>query len=367
MKLQKLLFRLAGTLLAASVSGACAKETADPGGTPGPLPGAETELTVRLSDPETKVAAPEEGNEKMIRNLQVFVFRSGEGKDAGMLEIACSVGFDQELAVSTGSYDGMTLKCSTGAREVWVVVNDSRDRTAGADAVTGREDLLARTHDLADSRADKLLMVGSSGEKILHEGKEEIGIAVHRLAASVVLESVRNDFLSPAWQKSGVFRVEDCYLLNVPGVTDLGGSLDPASLPAASWYARGGAETAALDKGLIYDKVEPKTLEYGSSDATPHAFYAYPNPCGPSVEKDWCPRSTLLVLEASLFDGNDWVKTYYPVVLTGGLQSNRRYRVNLTVHRPGSTDPNIPVTFGDLTPSITVSDWETGEKYDPEI
>ena len=82
----------------------------------------------------------------------------------------------------------------------------------------------------------------------------------------------------------------------------------------------------------------------------------------------WCARATLLVLEASIKYPSGWTKYYYPVQLGAGpLLSNKQYRVNLTIHRPGSLDPNHPVTFDDVTPVITVSDWESGDRYDREI
>ena len=366
MKMNQNLILALGLACSALLAGACSKAVSGPD-VPS-LPGqGEVSLTVRLGAPSTKVAAQTEANEKMIRNVQVFVFRAGSGSDAGNLEVAASSGFDAELDVSTGQYSGLTLKCTTGEREIWAVVNDSRDRTAGADAVATKADLLAQTHSLADARKEKLLMAGTSGVLSLREGKEEIRLEVKRLAASVVLESVRNDFLAPAYRKPGVFRVEDCYLLNVPGVTNFGGTTEPSALPAESWLARRAAEKAVCAEGVIYDKVTPKVVEYGASDTTPHSFYAYPNNCAPNEDATWMPRATLLVLEASLNTGGEWVKYYYPVVLGGGLQSNRQYRVSLTIHRPGSLDPNVPVRFDDVTPVIEVQDWDTGERYDQEI
>ena len=116
--------------------GACTK-SADPASGRGDLPEqGSVELTVRLGEPSTKVAAQTAANEQMIRNVQVFVFRAGSGPDAGALEVAGSAGFGTELDVSTGSYSGLTLKCSTGEREICAVVNDVLDRTAGPDAVS---------------------------------------------------------------------------------------------------------------------------------------------------------------------------------------------------------------------------------------
>ena len=348
------------------LSGACNKL---PEGRAAKAPAAgEVLLKVSLGDaPGTKVAAQTPINERMIRNVQIFVFRAGSGGDAGSLEIAASSGFDGELEVGSGAYSGLTLKCSTGEREIWAVVNDSADRTVGPDAVVTKAALLALTHELKDSRPDKLLMVGSV-TRSLREGTEEVELPVRRLAASVILESVKNEFLSPAYQKSGTFRVEDCYLINVPGRISFEGTSDAAALPQEDWYARMGAETGSPRGDLVYDHPEsPKIVDYGSSDTTPHSFYAYPNGCEFSEDASWSPRATLLVLEASLYNGSDWIKYYYPVVITGGLSSNRQYRVSLTIHRPGSQDPNKPVRFDDVTPVVQVSDWDGGDNYQSEI
>ena len=346
------------------LAGACGKT--EPAGGQKDAQGAQTVLAVNFHVPATKVAAQSESNEKMIRNVQIFVFRAGSGGDAGNLEIAASAGFDQELEASTGSFNGITLRCSTGEREIWAVVNDARDHTAGPDAVATKDDFLALTHDLKDARKDKLLMLGTSGALTLHEGREDVDITVRRAAASVILESVTQDFSSPAYQKNGVFRVEDCYLLNVPGRVNFAGSIEPSTLPTDAWYARMEAQTN-LPEGLIYDRVTPKLLNYGDMDTTPHAFYAYPNDCAPSEDASWCARSTLLVLEASVYNGHDWQKYYYPVALTGGLEANKQYRVNLILHRPGTLDVNRPVKIEDVTTVVRVSDWDSGDRYDQDI
>lgn len=333
----------------------------------------EVLLSVRFDAPGTKVSAQSAFNEKAIQNVQIFVFRAGNGGDAGNLEIAASSGFDAPLGITDGSYNGMTVKCSVGQREVWAVVNDAEDHTSGSAAVTTKSDFLALTHELKNSAATKLLMIGHSGTGLepavtLHEGREEISIGVHRLAASVILESVKNDFSSPAYQKADMFRLESCYLINVPGRINFGETSDPSALPTEQWYARLAAETASPKANLLYDTLSGQTVNYGSSYTVPHTFYSYPNSCAVSEDAAWCARATLLVLEASIKSTSGWTKYCYPVQLGAGpLQSNKQYRVNLIIHRPGSLDPNRPVTFDDVTPVITVTDWESGDRYDREI
>ena len=355
------------TMLAAAVLASCSRTELPAVG------GGECTLTARLDVPPTRVESQTLANEKNIRNVQVFVFRAGPGGDAGVLEIAASAGFDRPLDRAEGFFNDITVKCSSGLREVWAVVNDARDRTSGADAVRTKREFLAIVHDLESSAPAQLLMIGRSNPDgpdpavLLPEGPVEVFVPVHRLAAAVVLESVKNDFSSPAYQRAGSFRLDAAYLINVPGRIDFGESLTAGTLDGQYWYAQLAAERSGPRASLLYDDLGGAPLEYGSVYERRHTFYAYPNDCGPSGDPLFSPRATMLVLEASVKYPEGWTRFYYPVLLEGGLLSNKRYHVNLTVHRPGSRDPNEPVSFLDLTPVVTVSDWDDGETYNAEI
>lgn len=329
--------------------------------------GGECVLTARFGLPATRLAADGES----IRNVQVFVFRAGGGGDAGVLDAAASAGFGREAGPADDFRD-LCVKCTSGLREIWVVVNDSRDRT-GDTAVRTKVDFLALTHDLEQSAPDCLLMIGRSNPESpdpavrLTEGAMELQIPVHRLAASVVLESVRNAFVSPAYRDPGIFRLEAAYLLNVPGRINFGESADPAALDHPFWYARLEPERSGPRAALLYDDLGGTVLDYGAVYDSPHTFYAYPNDCAPSGTAGFSPRATLLVLEASVQYPDGRMTCYYPVELGDGLQSNRQYRIDLTVHRPGARDPGQAVGFGEATPEIHVSDWDDGDIYHSEI
>lgn len=364
---------LMGSLL---VLASCATKI-DPQPDPAPVPGqGDCLLTVGFdSAVGTKVASQTLTNEKAIQNVQIFVFRAGDGGDKGVLEIAASAGFDTPLGVTEGTYSGITVKCSTGLREVWAVVNDSEDHTAGANAVRTKAEFLALTHALETSAPSKFLMLGRSNADqvdpavLLTEGAVQVTVKVHRMAAAVVLEEVVNSFDSPAYQRAESFRLDAAYLINVPGRVkyDEAVPVEPSALDASDWYAKMAAETAGSRAAILYDDLGGAIVNYGSSNTVTHTFYCYPNNCAASEDASWSPRATVLVLEASIKYEAGWQKFYYPVTLTGGIQSNKKYAVRLTVHRPGSTDPNKPVTFNDVTPVVTVVDWETGQSYTPNI
>lgn len=360
---------------------ACEKQITPSGDEPVVAGSGNCLLTVGLDYSRTKTAAQTVTNEKTIQNVQVFVFRGGDGADRGALEVSQSRGFDSPLNISTGQYSGITVRCSSGLREVWVVVNDSQDRTAivGDGAIRTKTDFLMQVHDLETSAATKLLMLGRSNPEssdpaiMLRDGAMNVPVPVRHLAAAVTLESIVNDFTSPAYQKVNTFRLEAAYLMNVPGRYNFGETSEASALVSDYWYAKLGAETTTARKALIYDEIgsatAPVYLNMGTPYSTPHTFYTYPNSCAPNEDSSWSPRSTVLVVEASILYDATWQKFYYPVVLNpnGGLVSNKNYHVSLTIHRPGSLDPNKPVRVEDLTPLITVTEFEDGGTIYPEI
>lgn len=365
--MKKFIFLAAAAALALVSCGKLATDSSESS----PYPDKDQNCSLHInfgSDLSTKVSAQTLTNEKTIQNVQIFVFRAGTGADAGMLDIAASYGFDTPLNVSAGNYTTPSaIKCAAGEREVWAVVNDSEDRTAVNGGVATLSDFKALTHELKNSSSVKLFMTGAKSAT-LTPGANTLTIPVKRLCASVILNSVRNDFSSPAYQKADMFRIEDCYLLNVPAIVNFGGTLEPSTITAAGWYGKTAAEASAPAKDLVFDDGGAGTVvNYGSTNTTAHTFYSYPNNCAASTDAVWSTRATLLVLEASINYGGVWTKYYYPVTIAGGLQSNKQYKVDVTVHRPGSTDPNRPVTFSDLTPTVTVTDWESGETYTQEI
>ena len=346
-----------------------------------PLPeikdGEGCELSVRVDCgiASTKAVAQSDANEQTIQNIQIWVFRTGDGADAGTLDITASYGFDTPLNETSGVFygpdnDELRIKCTTGPRRIYAIVNDAVDRTR-LPGVRTEHEFLQLTTFLKDNRLNGLFMSGSV-DKTLIQGRDKVTVPVSRMVAAIVLKSVKNDFYADGYRDADSFRICDCYLLNVPAKNTFRGNVEPSTLEASDWYARGGRETNADRSALISDSVTPKVVNYGESDNTVHTFYSYANRCALSTAEEWSPRATLLVVEAEILYGEEWVKYYYPVALTGteeepGISANSKYAVNLTIHRPGSTDPNKPVTFFECTPEVVVNPWNDGEPYNPEI
>lgn len=346
-------------------------------------------LSIAINDGPATKAIENDTNELLIQNVQVYIFKGGNGPDAGILDISWSAGFSTPLGQS-GTYTTEPITCAVGDKEIYVVLNDVRDRTKIINPdesnpeitpIRIKQQLLDQTSHLKDNAANKLLMIGHL-TKTLTEGTQTANVEVRRVCAAIVLQSVKNAFDSPAYQAADNFRLTDVFLLNVPSKQNFNmeSQLNPADINAYSaedWYSKLAPENDSLISSLIYDKVRPdsesvdyRTVNYGESYTVPHTFYSYPNSCALSEELAWSDagRATVLVVKAQVKVGDGmWKDSYYPVIITEGLKSNYKYNVNIEIHRPGSDDPNKKVKFADLTTTIDIVPWGTGEPYNETI
>ncbi len=361
---------VAATALAIA-AGCQITDTASPGQT---VPeGEPCTLNVNLADSHvsSKATGQTLADESMIQNVQIFVFRVGDGENE-VLDASVSLGFDTELNHNgyTSSFGGISVECTVGEREVWAVVNSATDYTK--DGTVGNLDALkAKTSSLSENSTKKLFMLGSARTTLM-TGTSDLSISVKRVCASVILESVTNQLTSYALRRSGAFRLKDIYLVNVPAKVNYGLTQSPSSLSSEDWYAKLGKEADEDKYALIRDKQDAFTLDYGESYTTAHTFYSYPNDCAPQTSATWSPRATRIVVEAEYYDGTQWIECYYPVTMYNeeteiGLMRNRQYKVRLTIMRPGSDSPDKPVEFNTVSGSIVVEDWESGASYTETI
>lgn len=328
--------------------------TLDTGSSPFPGSEAPTTLTVSLEDEfscETRATGQTEANETAVKSCQIFVFRT----DNGMLDASSYAG----SLDGAGTYS-VTLNCTAGARNIYAVVNAGKDYTS---TIKDEASFKALTTDLKDNAADALFMSGSASAT-LTEGACNVSVTVKRAAASIILSKISVDMDAAVYQGSGMFKVSKVYLLNVCGRTDFTMSMKPSAVAVDYWYAKLKEETDTAKKKLISDDLSsPVTIANGASSTKKYTYYAYPNDCAHSTSKTFSQRATLLAVEAKL-DGETY---YYPLKLDS-LESNKRYTItNLTIHRPGSKTPYVPVLFSTASASITVAAWGEGSSSSVEI
>lgn len=284
-------------------------------------------LEVNVPAVMTRVKGSATGEDN-VADLQVFVFN-----DSGVLE-----------AYGHAASKSLNLTCVPGAKRVVALVNaPSLSGTATLD------DLQEAKSSLADNAAGRLVMASKVIPETLAADKDnKMTIEVERLAAKVVLASVKNAMALEADQKKD-FTIKAVYLTNVAG-----DRLYLSDSTPSKWYDMMMYESSNT---LPFLHDEPATkLTYNTTYSVKHHFYGYPNPVTADANAgSWIPRKTRLVLEATL--GGE--VCYYPVTLDK-MQRNTEYIINLTVTRLGSPDPDTPVTTGEASFTVEVKDWVDG-------
>ena len=309
--MKKSIFAFAAALAALV---ACNKNEATPMQPQGQESLAPCELTVGICGAMTKATAIDPQNETKVNNLQIFVFR----------------GDDLDAYTAVDYAEQATLSCTAGERVVYAIVN-----APDFSAVASKAVLLAKVSELSANSLTNFEMVGS--KTVTLPQASTVSIDVNRIASRVVLKKITRNFTSTALQSLD-FKIDAIYLVNVAGNT----SYDLTKAPG-TWYnvAKNNNELPSL---LVDTPSTP--VVNGKSYEIPHTYYAYPN--------DATEKVTRIVIETTL--GTD-SKYYYPINLPA-MEANKSYEIaEVVLKRPGSDDPDTPVSFADATFSVNVIDW----------
>lgn len=304
----------------------CSKKTAELSGTFG------EDVQMQFSIPSPSVRSVGETNEDAVAFLQIFVFDK-----AGRIE-ASGYAADDEL----------TLTCKTGVKDIYAIVNSNQ--------ITGIQtysDLEKMTSDLAESQNGYFVMAGRRTDYEFLPDGGTVSIEVTRLPAKVMLSKVSTKFELDVYQ-SLPFEILSVYLLNVAGQRNyLAEFMSHSDLSSVDlWYHMRNKEENPLS--MLKDDLSGVLINEAEPYETVHSFFCYPNDAQTDTsQEEWSPRRTRLVVEARLGD----VVYYYPVTLPV-IESNMQYNVQLEVTRPGSSDPDIPVSKYDATFNVTVAPWK---------
>lgn len=280
-----------------------------------------TELTVGVNRSLTKSTTITDGDEVKINSLQVFVFRD-DALDA---------------YASVENLSEVTLSCTKGERTVYALVN-----APDMSHISSKKALLATRTSLSNYPEYGFEMIGS--KDVVLPQTSTITIDVTRIVSRVVLKQVTRNFTTPALMDLE-FKIDEVYLLNVAD------DITYALTGTSEYWINAGCYDGSLPE-LTHDSPE---LNIENEDYRPlnYRYYAYPNDSEDSIDENWCPRRTRLVLKTSL-GGKVY---YYPITLPE-LEPNKSYEIeNLTITRPGSDDPDEPVTFQEATFNINVLPW----------
>lgn len=291
--------------------------------------------------------------EKAVNNVQILVF-DASGK----------INFYKDAGTTTS---GIKISTTAGEKTVWAVVN-------GPDlsSIATLSALQSEAVDLSDNSLTKtegFVMAGSVSCTLSASGANA-AVTVSRLVSRIALQKVTNALP----EGYGALKIDNVTLINVPGNQNLAGNA-----AIATWYNKmgrkdGGAQADVIDgstnkascPGLTY-AAPAASVNSGASHTptTPHLFYCYPNATSTDASgwaASFTARKTRLVVAATI----SGTKYYYPVTINTP-ERNKAYTVELTITGLGSTDPDQPVSKGEVTASVTVKEWVAGATYEENI
>lgn len=291
--------------------------------------GKTAEISVRVSSSAfTGKAVLSEDNERKINNVQVFVFRTNGALDA---------------YTSSDTKSGIKLSCTTGSKIVKAVVN-----APDLSSISKMEDLQNSITSLTDNSLTNFVMTGS--EDLDVKTDQSLTINVSRITARLAIEKVSVNFTSQAYRNMDM-KIHRIYAVNVAGNT----SYDLSAAPTV-WHNQKALHTSNLDAMLIDDVADVKVTEE-QPYTTGSYFYVYPNKVSEEPQDEAASaRPTRIVVETILGE-----TTYYYPITIGNIAANTKYTIsNLTITRPGSLDPDIPVTSKECSFTISVNNWNEG-------
>ena len=328
----------------------------------------QTTLTISLSNIGlsgfTKVSGDQTSAESRISNVQVFIFRP-DGK------------LDASKYWNTTSASLEPIQCSIGERSCWVVVNAPEDYTGTVSVLSDLTSKKVVLADNTDSKGTKLIMVGnemkdSSGKTVtkLTAGTMNVKVEVSRLVSAVSLVSFVNAMQTVAFQNNFYYR--GAYLMNVPGIQSIDGTVKASSTTKQNWYAWYAKASSGPVSLLTETPGSALKVEFGKNyTASVPTFYSFPSDIGGDIDNASTKNnrvegdgkdvlsSTYLIVEATVGSGANAVDCVYPVLLPQ-LKPNKKYNVSLTVNHIGG-DPEKPwekIEFSDLKPVIEIADWD---------
>lgn len=258
--------------------------------------------------------------EDAVKDLQIFVF----GKDG------------QLNAYGHSESDELTLTCSTGEKRVAALVN-----APSVTSVSDESSLKELVSSFSDNSVGEFVMTGIQDKTVSKSGR--VTIEVSRLVSKVILSSVKNDFVLEQHRKLD-FQVKSVFLTNAAKDRKYFSASSPTG-----WYNKNVSDISQIiaDAGtLMYDSLGPEKVAYGSTYKADRFLYCYPNPLTSGM------TPTYLVVEAVLGQS----VYYYPVALPA-MEANKCYSVTLTVCRPGSSTPDVPVEKLDAVFDVEVLPW----------
>lgn len=395
---------LYSAMAAALVVTACQKNLKDGSDLSMNEPSSPAQVSISLRSNVTKANPQATEAENKVNRVDAFVFNND-----GTLDGYANVLTPANIKDNGETPTDIVVNATTGAGKRFVVIVNAADSDNMGD-VTKLSDLEAKTRTflLENNKKDGFQMYGYN-EGNLSSGKNPVSINMNRAVSRVKIDKITRQFSIPSLANQPM-AIEKIYISNVVGsVSNTDGSHEYFNTIESeltdTWfnkyaYLEGHSPYNGYIDIVSDEETNVKSLTYkeignvianGSSDETGYSFYVMPNDVIPAyaAEDDtdakcllkeqamqspnpWAPELTKLVIETKLAD-----KTYYyaiPLVkresldpskpsypegkIIGGIGSNETFNFSeIVLTRPGSEDPDTPVSIAEVDFQLQIQDW----------
>ena len=326
-----------------------------------PVPGNGGRLTINLGElTSTKSIIGATSAEKRVNTLMLYVFNAN-----GMLDVVHSC-TKAEISAKQAVFD-----VRTGSKTIYALANFRGDPLAAANAKASCAELEEVPFLLGDNLTNGLLMTASATAMVASGTGGSASLQLTRPVSRVALGSVTNKLPAPY----GTVRVLRAFLCNVVGNQNVAGTAS-----ASVWYNRnatsdnvaghviGTGGYTAQEASLTYAELNEDVAANAARTFSNKFFYAFPNArTNPNngFNATFSPTATVLMVVVEIKN----VPYYYPVALTGTLERNKDYKVDLTLIGLGNTEdqPFNKIEKANLSASVQVSDWTSGATYTESI
>lgn len=297
--------------------------------------------------------------ESQVNSVQILVFNSS----TGVLDKYHNAG---------KTLTGISLSTVQGSKTVWAVINGPDLSSVGT--LSALQSVALTLGGNNSTTASTGFVMAGSASCTVGASAATCSITASRFVSRVALVSVKNEI--PAVY--GALTINAVWLSNVVGNQNIAGNAG-----MSTWYNKfGRADESTQVSSHIIDgstykascpdltfKSLSQSVSNGSTHtpSTPYLFYSFPNSsttAPKAFSTSFTEQRSVLVVKATV-NGTAY---YYPVTLDDAtLARNTTYTVALTITGIGSTDPNVPVQKGNMSVSINVSGWSSGQVYDETI
>ncbi len=302
-----------------------------------------------VSNTKSEEPLPEQADNNKVNMLEIFVFRA-DGDDAGVLDAYKKISGDELVSLT-----GIQMRTTTGKKVIYAVVNSHNEDWSSVKSLADFQQMQA---SLQKEDEEDLTMVGYVEQTL--QVTTSVTIPVSRLVAKIRMRIIAADFRGTPYEGMPLKNVK-VYLTNVYGKKSYASGTDGNSVAILNNKGLSTTDVEGCKNGGMLFFEHTKDVTHVNYDLD-HSFYCYENMIESESDQT---KFTRLVIEGEL----NGKKYYYPININRdgfgytseydhvGVRRNTLYLLNVTICRPGSTDPDEVLEYGTLTTSVSIEDW----------